>query len=251
MKTIHEYIKLVEATKTKTKSKVNLAPDLEPPADYPVAAEPKKPEQPKQQAQAPELRKATQARTQQATQGLATDRMGDVLSRMRNIEPDLDDPGYPEPETTTDLVVRVDTDNLPAIANKQLTQAGVQNPEFHQVANLPGNMSRAIRTLGRQLFRSLTTTPTDDIWMIANLGGMGPNTSLEVNSVANWVRKNGKDLGSGDIDFDTTIPGYTAEIHQYSAGGIRWLLVRDEFGTYIYSWPEDTSVQHKNKPEIK
>jgi hypothetical protein len=111
-------------------------------------------------------------------------------------------------------------------------------------------MQRAIRTLGKQLFRSMTRTPTEDIWMIANLGGRGPNSSAEVNAVAGWIRKNGEDLGPGDIDFDTSIPGYQADIHQYTAGGIRWLLVRDEFGNYIYSWPETDSVENANAREL-
>jgi hypothetical protein len=171
---------------------------------------------------------------------------------MRDIEgePDDDWAGFDEPDDATDLTVRVDTENLPAVAGQQLQAAGVQNPEFHKVSNLPGNIQRAIRSLGKQLFRSMTLTPTDNIWMIANLGGRGPNTPAEVNAVAGWVRKNGEDLGPGDIDFDTSIPGYNADIHQYTAGGIRWLLVRDEFGTYIYSWPETDSVENANTREL-
>jgi hypothetical protein len=114
------------------------------------------------------------------------------------------------------------------------------------VANLPGNMATSIRTLGRSLFRNFTSTPTDDIWMVGNLGGRGPNSSEEVNAVANWIRENGQDLGDGNIDFDRTIPGYNAEIHQYVADGIRWLLVQDQFGQYIYSWPEEDSVDPRN-----
>jgi hypothetical protein len=123
-------------------------------------------------------------------------------------------------------------------------------PTFHQVANLPGNMSRGIRQMGKQLFRIFTTTPTDDIYMIGNLGGMGPNTAREVNAVAGYLRNNGVDLGIGDIDFNDIIPGYRADIYQYSANGVRWLLVKDEFGQYIYTWPENTSVQHSNAKQI-
>jgi hypothetical protein len=96
----------------------------------------------------------------------------------------------------------------------------------------------------------MTRTPTDDIWMVANLGGQGPNSPAEVNAVAGWVRANGDDLGDGNIDFDTTIPGYNADIKQYSAAGIRWLLVRDEFGNYVYSWPEQDSVNAHNTREL-
>lgn len=247
MKTFTDYLREAE---TKTKSKVKLGPDLDAPTDQPLAN--REPDRPSQEPQTPNIRKSSQANTQAKTAGLATPRMADLLSRMRDIEgePDDDWAGFDEPDDATDLTVRVDTENLPAVAGQQLQAAGVQNPEFHKVSNLPGNIQRAIRSLGKQLFRSMTLTPTDNIWMIANLGGRGPNTPAEVNAVAGWVRKNGEDLGPGDIDFDTSIPGYNADIHQYTAGGIRWLLVRDEFGTYIYSWPETDSVENANTREL-
>jgi hypothetical protein len=195
---------------------------------------------------APQQNRASQRDTQNRSRAVFTPDMADLLSRMRNIEADPEDPGYPEPEENFDLAHRVDVDNLPAVANNALRAAGIQNPNFHKVANLPGNMATSIRTLGRSLFRNFTSTPTDDIWMVGNLGGRGPNSSEEVNAVANWIRENGQDLGDGNIDFDRTIPGYNAEIHQYVADGIRWLLVQDQFGQYIYSWPEEDSVDPRN-----
>lgn len=171
-----------------------------------------------------------------------TDRMRDIMSRMRDIGAD-DDTEYPAPDEQENLPsTRVNTENLPSIAGERLQAAGVQDPDFHKVANLPGNMNRAIRTLGKALFGEFTRTPTEDIWMIGNLGGQGPNSNAEVKAVAGYLRDNGEDMGVGDIDFDSTIPGYQADIRQYSAGGIRWLVVMDEFGKYIYSWPERDSI---------
>jgi hypothetical protein len=169
---------------------------------------------------------------------------------MRNIAPHPDDVPNDPVEPTMDIAQRVDTDNLPAVAGQALQAAGVQNPEWHKVANLPGNMKRAIQSLGRHLFGSMTRTRTEDIQMIANLGGQGPNTTQEVRAVAAWIRDNGEDLGPGDIDFATSIPGYNAEIHQFVAAGIRWLLVRDEFGQYIYSWPEQDSISHQGQAQL-
>jgi hypothetical protein len=244
MKSFRDY--LDEATKTKTKTKIDI--DLEPQHDQPLANRTPEPEAP---AAAPERKKASAADTARATAGIHNPRMADMLSRMRNIEADPEDDwaGFDdEPEANID--VHVTTQNLPAVAGQKLQAAGVQEPDFHKVSNLPGNMSRAIRTLGKQLFRTLTRTATEDVYVVANLGGQGPNSTGEVNAVANWVREHGEDLGDGNIDFDTTIPGYNADIKQYSAGGIRWLLVRDEFGNYIYSWPEADSIQHTNAPAI-
>ena len=238
--------------KTQTKDKTadtdwsGLDDLFKPKADQPLAK--KEPEsddrEPEADADQDRRKKVSQADTQRAAAGITpTDRMRDLMSRMRDIDADPDDPGYPDPEPPEELPsTRVNTENLPAVAGARLQAAGVQEPDFHKVANLPGNMNRAIRTLGRALFRSLTRTPTDDVHMVGNLNGQGPNTRQEVNAVAGWVRDTGERVTDGEIDFDTTIPGYQADIQQWTAAGIRWLIVRDEFGDYVYSWPESDSV---------
>jgi hypothetical protein len=201
--------------------------------------------------QAPERRRASQSDTLRAAGSVQPNqRMRDLLGRMRDIDADPADTGYPDPDQQNLPQVDVNTRNLPSVAASNLRAAGVQEPDFHKVANLPGNMSRAIRTLGKALFRSFTNTPTENIWMLGNLGGQGPNSTAEVNAVANWARENGEEVSTGDINFDTTIPGYSAEIKQYRAGGIRWFLVRDEFGTYIYSWPESDSLDAENTAQL-
>jgi hypothetical protein len=200
---------------------------------------------------APERRRASQSDTLRAAGSVQPNqRMRDLLGRMRDIDADPEDTGYLDPDQQNLPQVDVNTRNLPSVAASNLRAAGVQEPDFHKVANLPGNMSRAIRTLGKALFRSFTNTPTENIWMLGNLGGQGPNSTAEVNAVANWARENGEEVSTGDIDFDTTIPGYSAEIKQYRAGGIRWFLVRDEFGTYIYSWPESDSLDAENTAQL-
>jgi hypothetical protein len=262
MKSLKDYLQEAEGDKKKTQTKQKDAdwsafdnlfgqPND---ANLPSAPrpEPEAPrDNPRDEPEAPQQRRASQADTHRATRNIApSDDMRNMLNRMRDIETDPDDPGYPEPEQDNAVAHRVDNQNLPAVAGQNLAAAGIQNPDFHQVANLPGNMSRAIRTLGKALFRSFTRTPTEQVYMIGNLGGQGPNTNQEVNAVAGWLRDNGEDIGIGNIDFDTTIPGYQADIRQYSAGGIRWLVVMDEFGKYIYSWPESDSVNAANTPEL-
>jgi hypothetical protein len=176
--------------------------------------------------------------------------MRDMLGRMRDIEIDPDLADYPADEPTLDISTEVNTENLPAVAGQAIAAAGESSPEFHQVARLPGNMSRMIRQLGKALFGSMTNTPTEDIYMIGNLGGQGPNTRMEVNAVANFVRENGNDMGPGDIDFDAVMPGYSAQTHQYEAAGIRWLLVKDFAGEYIYAWPEADSKNTGNTAQL-
>jgi hypothetical protein len=265
MKKLEDYLREAERKKKPKDSEGEAKPTKErdpfsafdnlftPKQDQPLANRPDEPARDEPQGNAPQhdpRNRASQRDTQRAAGNINNPRMGDLLSRMRDIEADPDDAGYPEPDQDNQIAHRVDNRNLPAVAGQALQAGGVQEPDFHKVANLPGNMSRGIRTLGRHLFRGLTRTPTDDIWMIANLGGQGPNTRQEVNAVANWVRNHGDDLGDGNIDFDATIPGYNADIRQYSAAGIRWLLVNDEFGNYIYSWPEQDSVDARNTREL-
>ena len=188
------------------------------------------------------IKKASQKTTLDKTAGIGSDDMADMLGRLRNIEVDRDLEAYPEPEPPEQLPsVEVNTANLPVVAGQALQAAGVQNPDFHQVANLPGNMADQIRQLGKSLFASLTMTPTKRIHVVANLGGQGPNTSAEVNAVAGFLKDHGKDLGPGDIDFENVMPGYKAQTHMFTAAGIRWMLVKDFAGQYIYCWPEEDS----------
>jgi len=202
------------------------------------------------------LRKASQKDTLSKTSGLSTPDMSDMLGRMRNIELDKDLEAYPDEPPENLPSVDVNTQNLPAVAGQALQAAGVQNPEFHQVANLPGNMADQIRQLGKSLFGSLTMTPTKRIHVVANLGGQGPNSTQEVNAVAGFLKKHGDDRGPGDIDFEQVMPGYKAQTHMYTAAGIRWMLVKDFAGQYIYCWPEEDShdaspgLEH-DQPEMK
>ena len=173
-----------------------------------------------------------------------TDDMRDMMGRLQNIE---ELPGYDNEEdydgvpvqTTPD--VPVTTQNLPKIMSQELANTGYENPDWYQVSNLPGNMARAIRSLGNSLFGEYTSTATDDIYVVANLAGQGPNTNREVQSVAKWVSENGSPVDSQSIDFSQFMPGYEADVKLYDAAGIRWMLVKDFAGNYVYSWPAHES----------
>lgn len=247
---IEEVKKKDDEVTTKTYTDTPAGPDILNPDDKPVAKA--EPEQPKSEPETPSLKKASQSDTLRATAGITpNDRMRDLLSRMRDIDVDPADAGYPIEEPTTQITTQVDTENLPVVANKALAAAGTVTPTFHQVANLPGNMSRGIRTMGKQLFRMFTRTPTEQIYMIGDVMGMGPNSRREMNAVAGYLRNQGQSMGVGDLDFDRIIPGYNADVNQFKANGIRWLLVRDEFGEYIYAWPEsDSTMFNDNSKQL-
>ena len=225
-----------------------------------------KPEVKQEQPKVVKVNKASVAKTLAATGRIKpTQAMQDMLGKMLDIKLDDDLPSYdasietesevqpvktpqmytdgvePKPPETLPTVV-VKTTTLATTAEYALRKAGYLVPDFHQVAALPGNIKDQIRQLGRSVFKTMTVTPTNKIFVVANLGGMGPNTDREVQSVADWVRQHGQDYGDGSINFDRSIPGYEAETHMYTAAGITWLLVKDFAGQYIYAWPEKESV---------
>lgn len=189
-----------------------------------------------------DLRRGSAADTARAVSGITpSDAMRDMMSRI-NVPADMD----AGDDDTTDIVPHrpIEPQNVPAVISREIamTDPHAVNPTWHAVSNLPGNMSRAILTLGRALFKSFTRTPTEDIVMIGNVGGQGPNSTREVNSVAAWVKENGRPVDAAKIDFDQSIPGYSASVKHYVVGGVRFKIVKDQFGDYIYAWPETDSL---------
>ena len=161
---------------------------------------------------------------------------------------DMDDDtaNAPTPTDTPLLPRPISPENLPDIIHREIAMSDPHaiNPVWHKVANLPGNMSRAILTLGKALFRAFTRTPTKDIIMIGNVGGQGPNSTREVRAVGNWIVKHGRELDTAEIDFGVTIPGYSSHVKQYVVNGIRFMIVKDPYGDYIYAWPHGDSVDN-------
>jgi hypothetical protein len=127
--------------------------------------------------------------------------------------------------------------NMPAVLGTAMAAAGEVVPEWHSVRNLPGYMASGIRAIGRQVFAAFTNTPIEDINVLAKLGAEGPNTLRELNAVASFVRDNGRRDTEAEIRFHDQIVGYTAEIQIFKAMGSTFMLVKDQAGNYIYSWP--------------
>ena len=189
----------------------------------------------------PHMHLGSSVDTHNATAGMSpTDSIRDMMNKI-NVS---DDAVAGEPETLPVPHHAIEPEQVPTVISRQIamTDPHAVNPTWHTVANLPGNLSRAILTLGKALFRAFTRTRTEDIAMIGNVGGQGPNSTREVRSVAAWVERHGTPVDDATIDFNQTIPGYTAEVKHYVAGGIRFKLVRDQFGDYIYAWPESDSI---------
>jgi len=226
---------------------------FKPQKEQPVAkvdkpAADKSPASAKPKADTPEIKKASAADTAKAMGGVsATDDMRDMMSRI-NVpddmvanEPDLDnDNDMPGDEVRPEPV---NPNNVPAMISREIAAAmpDTVDPQFHQVKNLPGYMSRAIRAMGRETFKNYTDTPVEDISVLANLGGQGPNSEREINAVSSWLKQNGTKLDASELGFGDMIPGYSAQTMLYSTAGMRFLVVKDFAGGYIYVWPEGSS----------
>ncbi len=141
-----------------------------------------------------------------------------------------------------EVVVRNERD-VPQVLNRDIrAEGGRLMPEWSTINNLPGYMQRAIRGMGRQIFRMFTRTPLEDILTIANVNGQGPNSAEEMSAVAAWLRDHGEDRGEVEMDYGAAVPGYRPEVREYSARGIRFHVVRDFAGVYIYAFPESDAV---------
>jgi hypothetical protein len=177
-------------------------------------------------------RDATQSRLRNMN---PSDTMRDYMNRinpdMGATEPDL--PDTPQNE----LVVRTARD-VPSVISNAMQASGMQTPEWHNVNNLPGFQDRNVRGMGRQVFGMFTTTPVEQIQTMANVEGQGPNTDAEMRAVAGWLRDNADDLGAVDLSHGQAIPGYRPDVKEYRANGVRFHVVRDPMGQYIYAYPD-------------
>ncbi len=177
-------------------------------------------------------RSATQDKTRQMT---PSDSMRELMSRMDRSIGDAE-PAMPD-NAEHELVVRT-ANEVPAVISSAMQASGTQSPQWHQLRNLPGMDDRAIRAMGKGMFGVMTNTPVEDIKTIANVNGQGPNTEAEVRAVASWLRDNAEDLGDVEVSHGQVMPGYNPEAHDYKANGVRFHVVRDQGGVYIYAYPD-------------
>lgn len=182
------------------------------------------------------LPRSSAANTRSKTAGITpSDTMRDYMNRIN-----MDVAGGDEPELpmNTGNELAVTTANVPMVIDNAIQSAGIQNPEWHTIDNLPGYMQRAIRGMGRQLFSMFTSTPLENIQTIANVNGQGPNTDAEMRAVAGWLKNSAEDLGKVDVSHGMAIPGYEPDVREYRANGVRFQVVRDPMGQYIYAYPD-------------
>ena len=185
------------------------------------------------------LKVADVAKTKEKTSAMtASPEIGDKLASMditalADTEDTDDSEGYDETEVTPTT--------LPDVISNAMVGTEDLRPEFHMVRNLPGYLAAPIRQAGKAIFKAFTTVPIDEINVIANVAGQGPNEERELNAVASYLKANGIRNGEAELEFEEFIPDYKADVKFYNAHDITFMVVKDFAGGYIYSWPEATS----------
>jgi len=164
-----------------------------------------------------------------------SDTMRDYMSR---ISPTAGEGEPDHPETAqNELVVRTAAD-VPAVIVNAIQASGMQSPEWHDAGDLPGMQDRNTRGMARKVMGMFTSTPLEQIQTIANVEGQGPNTNAEMRAVGKWLMDNAEDHGKVELSHGEHLPGYNPDVKEYSANGVRFHVVRDQFGQYIYAYPD-------------
>jgi hypothetical protein len=145
-------------------------------------------------------------------------------------------------DTTPDLDDVEDAYQLPAIFhNKLVVATGEFYPKWHLVRHLPAYLSEPIRAIGRIALASFTRTDMEEV----RLTGSNIASEAEVGEMMSWIRNNGSYVEQPDkerMNFAGLLNGsrgqdYEAVVKLYEVDGVDFLLVRDDHGKYIYSWP--------------
>jgi hypothetical protein len=144
------------------------------------------------------------------------------------------------------------TSNLPAQRTAQAPAASLNQrmdlevmggePAWKLVKELPGFMLAPIRDLGRQVFAPLTSTPIENIQVMANVQGRGPTDQGVLDQVIGYLESHGQRGEDMEMEVQDLLPGYKAKVRAYTALGFTFLAVKDPAGKYIYAWPTNAQL---------
>lgn len=200
----------------------------------------------------PHMPTASASSTRDKTANMTpSDTMRDFMNRI-NPEAGGDEPELEiNPQDQENALVARTASDVPAVISSAMRIAGEESPEWHHVGNLPGFASRNIRGIGRNIFSMFTSTPLEKIQTVANVDGQGPNTESEVRAVASWLHNNAEDLGTVELSHGQAIPGYHPDVKEYSINGVRFHVVRDPMGHYIYAYPDADARTNQGNGRIE
>ena len=198
----------------------------------------------------PSMPRASAADTRARTAAInPSQNMRDMMNR---ISPDAggDEPEFYDEPIEQDALVARTAQDVPAVISSAMRTTGMQVPEWHTVNNLPGYQQQHVRGMGRKIFGMFTRTPLEQIQTIANVENQGPNTNAELNAVGNWLMQNAEDLGEVKVSHGLKIPGYNPKVKEYRMNGVRFQVVVDQGGKYIYAYPDADAIMNTAQPVI-
>ena len=198
----------------------------------------------------PAMPTASASDTRRATSGIRPDAemmgwLGRINRAAGGTEPEL-----PRPQDQENAIVPRNASDVPAIISSAMQATGMQSPKWHTINNLPGYRQPNVRGMGRSIFSMFTSTPLEQIKTIANVQGQGPNTEAEMSAVGNWLMQNAEDMGDVQLDHGEAIPGYRPKVKEYSINGVRFHVVRDSMGQYIYAYPDADSTTNQGAGQL-
>jgi len=159
---------------------------------------------------------------------------------------------------------------MPAIRTQQVPMpAGARQPEWVAVKHTPLFNEAVVQAMGAMVFADYTTAPVGEIVCLSTL----THDETTVKAVAAWAMKEGAGRDESTIRADADIAqqvgrrfgmnidgrvqqhvdeglrGYEARIVTVAARGMRYLIMKDFAGTYVYGWPDSLSAVRYQGPE--
>ena len=116
--------------------------------------------------------------------------------------------------------------------------------KYQQVKDLPPYVKNPVKALSRHLFGVLTNTDIDKVQVLANVKNKGPNSETELGAAYKWLRMSGRQDHALIKDLQHHIHG----LKLYNTEGITHLVVHNNAGVFIFSWPSlDNKITETSK----
>lgn len=93
--------------------------------------------------------------------------------------------------------------------------------------------------------------PVEEINLLFNMGGNGPNKDFEIEAMEKWISKNAVQIPTDTLDFSQAFPDYTPVVRTYQNNHNTFIFVAEKFGStickYIYTLPVGRGIYLENK----
>lgn len=95
--------------------------------------------------------------------------------------------------------------------------------------------------------------PVEEINLLFNMGGNGPNKDFEIEAMEKWISKNAVQIPTDTLDFSQAFPDYIPVVRTYQNNYNTFIFVAEKFGEtvckYIYTLPVGRGIYLENKQD--